>query len=148
MIHSALQHIHDVVLEVVPIAYPTELHEVHMMHSMMECYNVRGGPNDGYDPRNINIPESKGSQNIAASKMPTDKINQPLKIQKVNIGTEEEPKFVNIGDYWDEETMEKIIDLLHVFQELFSTKFSKMKGILGDLGEMKIPLKPYAKQVK
>ena len=80
--------------------------------------------------------------------IPTDKFNQPLNIQKVNIGTAEELKFTNIGDYWDEETMAKITDLLHEFQYLFLTKFSEMKGILGDLGEMKIPLKPYAMHVK
>ena len=113
-----------------------------MMQSMMECYNVIGGPDDGYDPRNINTPESKGSGNIVNPEMPIEKINQPLKIQKVNIGMEEEPKFMNIGDYWDEETMENIINLLHEFQDLFPMKFSKMKGILGDLGEIKIPLKP------
>ena len=44
--------------------------------------------------------------------------------------------------------MVKIMDLLHKFQELFPTKFSEMKGILGDLGEMKIPLKPDAKPVR
>ena len=44
--------------------------------------------------------------------------------------------------------MAKIIDLLHEFQDLFPTKFSKMKGILGDLGEMNILLKPDAKPVK
>ena len=44
--------------------------------------------------------------------------------------------------------MEKIIYVLHEFQDLFPTKFSEMKGILGDLGEMKIPLKPDAKAVK
>ena len=73
--------------------------------------------------------------------MPTDKVHQLLKIQKVNIGTEEEPKLSNIGDYWDKETMEKIIDLLHEFQDLFFTKFSEIKAILGDLGQMKIPHK-------
>ena len=55
---------------------------------------------------------------------------------------------MNIGDYWDEETMAKITNLLHEFQEIFSTKFYEMKGILGDLGEMKIPLKPDVKPVK
>ena len=69
-------------------------------------------------------------------------------IWKVNIGIEDKPKFANIGDYWDEETMENITDLLHEFQDLFLTKFSKMKEILGDLGEMKIPLEPDAKLVK
>ena len=75
-------------------------------------------------------------------------MTQLLKIKKVNIGTEENPKFANIGDYWDEETMVKITDLLHEFQDLFPTKLSEINGILGDLGEMKIPLKPDAKTVQ
>ena len=44
--------------------------------------------------------------------------------------------------------MVKITDLWHEFQDLFPTKLSKMKGILGDMGEMKIVLKPYEKLVK
>ena len=56
VIHSALQHIHNFVLEVVPIAYPTESHEVPMMQSMIECYNITRGPDDEDDTRNINIP--------------------------------------------------------------------------------------------
>ena len=75
-------------------------------------------------------------------------MNQPLKILKLNIGIEENPKFSNVGDYWDKETMEKITDLLHEFQYLFPTKFSEMKGILGDLGEVMIPLNPDAKPTK
>ena len=74
-------------------------------------------------------------------------MNQPLKIRKVNIGMEENPKFESVRNYWDEETMAKITYLLHEFQDLFPTKFSKMKGILGDLGEMKISLKPGTKPV-
>ena len=73
---------------------------------------------------------------------------QLLKIRKFNIRMEGNPKFVSVGDYWDEETMARIIDLLHEFQDLFPTKFSEMKGILGDLGEMKIPLKLDAKPVR
>ena len=75
-------------------------------------------------------------------------MNQPLKIRKVNIGTEEQPKFTNVGDFWDEETIAKITYLLHEFQDLFPTKFSEMKGKLGYLGEMKILLNPAAKPVK
>ena len=71
-----------------------------------------------------------------------------MKIRKVNIGSDENPKFANIGDYWDEETMAKITDLLHEFQDLFPMRFSEMKGILGDMGEMKIPLKPDAKPMQ
>ena len=70
-----------------------------------------------------------------------------LKIKKVNIGSEENPKFSNVRDYWDKETMAKIMDLLHKIQDIFFTSFSEMKGILGDLGEMKIMLKPDAKPI-
>ena len=97
---------------------------------------------------NINILEIEGSQDVKTPDIPTDPMNQPLKIGKVNIGMEENPNSVNVGDYWDEETMAKITYLLHEFQDLFPTKFSEMKGILGDLGEIKIQLNLDAKPVK
>lgn len=74
-------------------------------------------------------------------------ITKPLKTTKVNKGLEEEPKFATIGYYWGEETVRKVTNLLHQYQELFSTKFSDMKGIVGDLGVMKITLKSDAKPV-
>ena len=98
--------------------------------------------------RNVIILESEGSCNVATPDILTDSMSQPLKIRKVNIGSEEHPKFSNIGHYWDEETMAKITDLLHEFQDLFPTQILEVKGILGDLGEMKTPLKPYAKPVQ
>ena len=42
----------------------------------------------------------------------------------------------------------KITDLLHEFQDLLLTNFKEMKGIVGDLGEMKIPLKTNERPVK
>ena len=53
------------------------------------------------------------------SRLSPDKFSQPLKIKKVNIGSPENPKLSNIGDYWDDETVGKITDLLHEFQYLF-----------------------------
>ena len=44
--------------------------------------------------------------------------------------------------------MSKVTQLLHEYQDLFPMKFSEMKGILGDIGVIKIPLKPDAKPVK
>ena len=90
----------------------------------------------------------EGSGDVTAPYIPTDPMNQPLNIRKVNIEMEENPKFTSVGAYWDEETMEKIMDLLHEFQDLFLTKFLEMKGILGDLGEMKILLNPDAKPIR
>ena len=58
------------------------------------------------------------------------------------------PKYATIGDYWDEEMVCKVTELLHEYQDLFPTKFSEMKGILGDIGVMKIPLKKDVKPVK
>ena len=66
----------------------------------------------------------------------------------MKIGTEVVPKLANIGDYWDDATMTKIIETLHEYQDLFPTKFTEMKGIKGTLGEMKIPLKKDARPVK
>jgi hypothetical protein len=59
---------------------------------------------------------------------------QPLKPQKVNIRTKENPKFVQIGDYWNDETVEKITYLLLGYQYLFPNTFLEMKGIASDLG--------------
>ena len=109
-------------------------------------YNLSGDPED--DPININIPESEGSREVEGSGISSEQFIKPLKIKNVNIGSEDNPKFANIGDYWDEETISKITDLLHEFQDLFPMKFKEMKGIVGDLGEMKILLKPDAMPVK
>jgi hypothetical protein len=41
---------------------------------------------------------------------------------------------VQIDDYWNDETMEKIADLLREYQDIFPNTFSEMKGIVGELG--------------
>lgn len=71
-----------------------------------------------------------------------------LKTKQINIGTEAEPKFSKIGDYWDGMTVYKVAEFLHKFQDLFPTKFTELKGIIGDMAIMKITLKPNAKPVK
>jgi hypothetical protein len=71
----------------------------------------------------------------------------PIKVKKFNIGTAENPKMASIGDYWDEQTIESITQLLRQYNDLFPTTFTDMKGIAGELGEMKIPLKSEARSV-
>jgi hypothetical protein len=34
----------------------------------------------------------------------------PIKVKKVNFGTNDNPKMESIGDYWDEKTIEKITE--------------------------------------
>jgi len=75
-------------------------------------------------------------------------IIKPLKMKKVNIGLEDELKFATIGDYWDEDTIKKITDLVHEYQELFPIKFSDMEGIVGESRVMNIHLNHYLNPVK
>ena len=44
--------------------------------------------------------------------------------------------------------MDKVVELLCEYHGLFLTKFTDLKGIIEDLGVMKITLKPDAKLVK
>ena len=55
---------------------------------------------------------------------------------------------LTIGDYWDEEMVSKVTELLHEYQDLFLMKFLEIKGILGDIGVIKIPLKDDVKPMK
>ena len=58
----------------------------------------------------------------------------------MNIGTKEGPKYVRLGDYWDDATVNKVVELLHEYQDLFLPKITELKGIIGDVGVMKITL--------
>ena len=51
-------------------------------------------------------------------------------MRTVNIGLEEQPKYATIRDYWDEEMVSEVTQLLHEYQDLFSTKLAEMKGII------------------
>jgi len=90
------------------------------------------------DPRNINIPEVEEYRKVDGLKIENPDITTPLKTKQVNIGTKEESKFAKIGDYCDDATVDKIDELLREYQDLFPTNFSNLKGIIGDLGVMKI----------
>ena len=44
--------------------------------------------------------------------------------------------------------MEILIELLSGYIDLFPTTFSEMKGVAGELGEMKIPLRPDSRPIR
>jgi hypothetical protein len=44
--------------------------------------------------------------------------------------------------------VERITELLCEYSDLFPTTFSEMKGVAGELGEMKIPLRPDARPIR
>ena len=49
--------------------------------------------------------QSEGTHEVRGSGILSDQFLKPLKIKKVNNGLSENPKFTNIGDYWDEEML-------------------------------------------
>lgn len=113
----------------------------------LEFYNITIEEEDK-DPRNINIPKTEGRREVEGLQIKNPDITTPLKTRQINIGTKVEPKFAKIGDYLDDVTVDKVVELLHEYRDLFPTKFAELKGIIEDLGIMKITLKPDVKLVK
>jgi hypothetical protein len=119
------------------------------VRQLLPCYHVTEEEDPTEDnPRDINIPEVEGEREVEGPKLESEYYAAPLKIKKVNIGTTENPKIASIGDYWDNQTVERITELLREYNDLFPTTFSEMKGLVGELGEMKIPLKPDARPIR
>jgi hypothetical protein len=82
------------------------------VHELLECYNVTEEDQEEEDPRNVQVPETEGESDVVGPTLESDAYVKPLRVCKVNIGMKEKPKFANIGDYWNDETVEKIADLL------------------------------------
>jgi hypothetical protein len=116
------------------------------LQKLQGCYNINVV--EDYDPRNVNFAETEDQIDVEGTGFEPPFFGQPIKIKNVNIGMEQTLKIVNVGDYWDVATIDKITELLHEYQDLFPTKFIDMKGIKGPMGEMSIPLKPYARPIK
>ena len=76
------------------------------------------------------ISDSKGQRAVARPTIESLDITKPLKIQQVNIGSEEKTRLAKIGDCWDDDTVGKVDELLTEYQELFPMEFSKLKGIV------------------
>lgn len=81
---------------------------------MLECYNVSAEEEDE-DPRKINIPEIEGHREVQGPQVENLDITAPVKTKQVNIGTEVEPKFAMLGDYWHDTTVDKVIELLYEY---------------------------------
>jgi hypothetical protein len=61
----------------------------------------------------------------------SDVFSAPIKVNKVNIGMNDNAKMASIGDYWDERIVERITKLLLKYNDMFPTNFTEMKGITG-----------------
>ena len=90
---------------------------VALLETTLECYNFIADEDE--DPRNVNISESEGSCEVEGSKLEVPEITKNVKLKKVNIGTEVDPEIASIGDYWDDETIGHITELLQEYQIYF-----------------------------
>lgn len=127
-------------MEVLQLEWATQL------SCALECYNVN--IEDDEDPWNINILETKGCREVRGPLIEDPNITAPLKMKQENIGMEAEPKYAMLSDHWDDSMVDKVAELLHEYQDLFSTKIMDLKWIVGDIGVMKITLIPNTKSVK
>ena len=101
------------------------------LRKLQGCYNINADKDD--DPRKVNIIETKGQRDVEEPRVELPFIGHPIKIKKIKIGTKKTLKLANVGDYWDAATIDKIIELLHEYQDLFPTKFTDMKGVKGPM---------------
>jgi hypothetical protein len=111
------------------------------MKDLLSCYHLPEEAPNKDDPHKFHITEIEGDREVEGPSLDSKAFVAPIKVKKVNIGTKENPKMESIGDYWDEQTLERITKLLCEYSDLFLATFKEMKGITGELGEMNIPLK-------
>jgi hypothetical protein len=120
------------------------------LKEVVHCLKVESDDIDEDDPRCIQIKETKADRVVdgKVEEMVASDYGRVIKTKKHNIGTKEAPKIHIIGDYWDKETITHVVDLIKEYEYLFPRSFSKMKGIIGSLGAMKLQFTLDAKSVK
>jgi hypothetical protein len=65
----------------------------------LSCYQVQEEIPDEYDLHDIQIEEIEGERDVKGPPIESEVISTPIKVEKVNIRTIENPKMANIGDY-------------------------------------------------
>jgi hypothetical protein len=90
-VDQELQVIRQRIFEEVPILLVEKEEDewIVPLHKLQGCYNINVDEDD--DPRNVNITEIEGQRDIEGPTVELPFIGQPIKIKKVNIGTEQAP---------------------------------------------------------
>ena len=83
----------------------------------------------------------KGSRPINEAKA-LEWLDAKVKTREFDISNNDRTKMANIGDYWSEEQTIEIVNLLKDFQDVFSRDYKDLKGLVHEMGEMKINIKP------
>ncbi|KAM1771248.1 hypothetical protein ACFX11_046092 [Malus domestica] len=77
---------------------------------------------------------------------PAPEVQNPLKT--INLGTEENPRPIQISGLLETEDRAKIVDLLHEFKDCFAWHYTEMPGLDPTLVEHIMPIKEGFKPVK
>ena len=87
------------------------------MEYTLACYKLATDGGDGESDeeylRHLEIKETEGDCEIHGPELQIPDAAKPLKIKKVNIGSKEHPKFSNVGDYWGNETISKVMGMFY-----------------------------------
>jgi hypothetical protein len=71
-----------------------------------------------------------------------------IKTKEFYISNDDRPKMVRIGDYWSDKKTTDIVNLLKEYQDVFGCDYKDLKGLVEEMGEMKIELIPREKPIK
>jgi hypothetical protein len=104
-------------------------HNRQTVKELLSYHHVQKEALDEHDPCNIQITEVEDEREVEGPPLESEVFVVPIKVNKVNIGTAENPKMASIGGCWDEKTIEIIIELVCEYSDLFPTMFMEMKGI-------------------
>jgi hypothetical protein len=76
---------------------------------------------------NIQITEIEGERKVEGPSLESKVFVALIKVKKFNIGTNNNPKMVNIGEYWDEIIVERITKLLREYVRKTRSWSNKIK---------------------
>lgn len=88
--------------------------------ALVDLYNIKEDDvKEEEDPRSLNVLDTA-----------TPNYSKSIKDKIINIGIKENPKLAIIGNYWGEEIVTQIANLLIEYQDLVPNIFPKMKGFV------------------
>jgi len=62
--------------------------------------------------------------------------------KEFNISNDDQPNMVRVGDYWSDKKTTDIVSLLKEYPDVFACDYKDLKGLVEEMGEMKIELIP------
>jgi hypothetical protein len=89
----------------------------------------------------------EGDRHLEEAK-PPEWMNVELNTKEFNISNVNRPKMARVGNYWMEKETFDIVDLLKEYQDVFARDYKYLKGLVEEMGEMKIELISGTKPIK